>query len=146
MVKKCVLYFILFVVSVPLSGFGQNNAIDSLIVRPLSSKVNANTLYKITFVSPVMVPTDAQFILRFPDQFDLSQLNLAGSSKIDGGFLLIKKGQQIVVKRRGEGNIIDPGKALDLLLSVVKNPGKKSTDYQLQFQILNNQGVFLTDS
>ena len=145
MFKKCVFYFILFLVLFPLSIFGQNSTVDSLVVQPLDSKINSNTLYKITFFSSVDIPSDAQIIMIFPSEFDLSQLSLAGSNKIDGGFLLTKDGQRIVVQRKGEGNIVGQRNKVDLLLSVIKNPRIENTAYQLQFQILTNQSVSLTD-
>jgi hypothetical protein len=145
MFKKSVFYSILFLVLFPLSIFGQNTTIDSLVVQPLDSKINSNTLYKITFVSSVDIPSGAQIILIFPPEFDLSQLSLAGSNKIDGGFLLTKDGQRIVVQRKGEGNIVSQRSKVDLLLSVIKNPSIENSTYQLQFQILTNQSVSLTD-
>lgn len=146
MFKNGILFFIFFTHSFPLVGYSQNSSIDSLIVHPFNSKVNAKTLYKISFISSGNIPSDAQFVFIFQDEFDLSQLNLAGSNKIDGGFTILTEDHRVIVRRRGEGHLVEQRTEVDLLLSIIKNPNVVRPIYLLQFQILDNQGVLITNN
>lgn len=139
------IFLLFFVLLIPSILFSQTESLDSLEIIPLNQKISSNTLYKISFISKVEIPKDAQFVINFPDGFDLSKVNLAGSNSIDGGFEVVVNNQQITIKRRGEGQTIEPGKRANVMFSVVKNPGNINTDYPIEFQILNSEQTALSN-
>lgn len=146
MLKRIFLFFLIGGFFSPISGYGQTIILDSLVVNPLLPKTNVNTLYNISFISSVEIVSNSQFIINFPDEFILDHLNLVGSSNINGGLLLIRDGQKVTVKRRGEGSVIEPGKRVNLALSIIKNPGIVNSNYQIQFHLANYQGVPVTET
>lgn len=134
MAKMCK-YFALLTVLVVLTqavpGFTQS----ALTVTPGNDDFGASSLYRLDFTLPDSLPPGGAISIVFPDGFDLSRVNLAGSSVIKGGLSTVVRAQEVLVIRRGEGQARPRGQKVDLLLSTVKNPGAAQVGAELHIRI-----------
>jgi hypothetical protein len=124
--------------------FAQESQVDSLLITPLNAKKGVTTLYQVDFVPRDTIPSDAQFHIEFPEEFDLSAASLAGSKTMNGGFFVFVDGKKLAIGRKGEGKRVVPGQVSNLLFSIIINPATAKSNYQLRFQILNSNGDTLT--
>jgi hypothetical protein len=77
------------------------------------------------------------FRVTFPPEFDLSDLLIAGSTTINGGFEIAVDKQVIVMKRSGLGKELPANEDADLKFAIVRNPGKPADDYKILIEILD---------
>ena len=112
-------------------------------LSPLSAAAGTPTLYTLRFTAQDTVPRDARFVLLFPEGFRLNMLSLAGSSVMKGGFSVQVNGQKAQIVRKGEGQPVAPGTAVDLKFSLVGNPAKPGP-YAVSWWIERGDGSRLT--
>lgn len=124
------------------TGFAQSTASarsttgrDSLAVKALRATPGKPSLYEVSFVTTDSLSPNAIIALTFPKTFDLSQLEIAGSSTINGGFALTRKGQEVQLQRTGLGVPIPPGKKVSLQLGLIGNPTSFSASHQVRVQL-----------
>jgi hypothetical protein len=108
---------------------------DSLTVQALRAQPGKPSLYELRFVTTDTLARDAEIVVTFPPAFDLSQLEIAGSSQINGGFKLERKGQEVRLRRSGLGEKIPPGRKMSLQLGLVVNPPDFSASHQVLVQL-----------
>lgn len=108
---------------------------DSLTVQALRAQPGKPSLYELRFVTTDTLARDAEIVVTFPRAFDLSQLEIAGSSQINGGFKLERKGQEVHLRRTGLGEKIPPGRSVSLQLGLVVNPPDFSVSHQVTVQL-----------
>jgi hypothetical protein len=108
---------------------------DSLTVQALRAQPGKPSLYELRFVTTDTLARDAEIVVTFPRAFDLSQLEIAGSSQINGGFKLERKGQDVHLRRTGLGERIPPGRKVSLQLGLVINPPDFSATHQVTVQL-----------
>ncbi len=108
---------------------------DSLTVKALRAAPGKPTLYEVSFVTTDSLAANALITISFPKTFDLSQLEIAGSSTINGGFTLTRNGQEVQVRRTGLGVPIAPGKRVSLQLGLIGNPSSFSASHQVRVQL-----------
>lgn len=108
---------------------------DSLTVQALRAQPGKPSLYELRFVTTDTLARDAEIVVTFPRAFDLSQLEIAGSSQINGGFKLERKGQEVHLRRTGLGEKIPPGRSVSLQLGLVVNPPDFSASHQVTVQL-----------
>lgn len=108
---------------------------DSLAVHALRAEPGKPSLYELRFVTTDTLARDAEIVVTFPREFDLSQLEIAGSSQINGGFKLERKGQEVHLRRSGLGEKIPPGRRVSLQLGLIVNPADFSVSHQLTVQL-----------
>jgi hypothetical protein len=108
---------------------------DSLTVQALRAQPGKPSLYELRFVTTDTLARDAEIVVTFPRAFDLSQLEIAGSSQINGGFKLERKGQDVHLRRTGLGERIPPGRKVSLQLGLVVNPPDFSASHQVTVQL-----------
>ena len=113
----------------------KNPGRDSLTVQSLRAQPGKPSLYELRFVTTDTLARDAEIIVTFPPAFDLSQLEIAGSSQINGGFKLERKGQKVHLRRTGLGQKIPPGRKVSLQLGLVVNPPDFSASHQVTVQL-----------
>jgi hypothetical protein len=107
---------------------------DSLTVQALRAQPGKPSLYELRFVTTDTLARDAEIVVIFPPAFDLSQLEIAGSSQINGGFKLERKGQEVHLRRTGLGEKIPPGRRLSLQLGLIVNPADFLASHQVTVQ------------
>lgn len=108
---------------------------DSLTVQALRAQPGKPSLYELRFVTTDTLARDAEIVVTFPRAFDLSQLEIAGSSQISGGFKLERKGQEVHLRRTGLGEKIPPGRKVSLQLGLIINPPDFSASHQVTVQL-----------
>jgi len=108
---------------------------DSLAVKALRAAPGKSSLYEVSFVTMDSLAADAMIVISFPKAFDLSRLEIAGSSTINGGFTLARNGQEVQVRRTGLGAKIFPGKKVSIQLGLIGNPTSFSVSHQVRVQL-----------
>ena len=94
--------------------------------------------YQINFEISKPIPAKAIIRITFPDEFDLSDLIIAGSTTINGGFDLSVKNQVVTMKRSGLGKEIPANNKVDVKFAIVKNPDQPADNYKILIEILDN--------
>jgi hypothetical protein len=108
---------------------------DSLAVKALRAEAGKPSLYEVSFITTDTLASNAAIVMTFPAAFDLSQLEIAGSSTINGGFTLERKGQEVLLRRSGLGAKIPPGKKVSIQLGLIVNPANLSASHQVRVQL-----------
>ena len=110
-------------------------SIDSLSIKFVNPIIGDDSLCELSFVVTDTLAPDAVFVVTFPNGFDVSGVQIAGSRTINGGFFVSVVGQKVTIRRQGVGRRILPGKKLDLSFSTVMNarvPGDYAVTVEIQ--------------
>jgi hypothetical protein len=110
---------------------------DSLTVQVLRVAPGKPFLYELTFVTIDILICDAEIVVTFPSAFDLSQLEIAGSNQINGGFKLERRGQEAHLRRSGLGEKIAPGRKVSVQFGLIVNPPNFSSAHQVRVAVAN---------
>lgn len=108
---------------------------DSIKVIAKHAEADANSIYQIGFVASRPIPPKAIIRVTFPPEFDLSELMIAGSTTINGGFEIKVEKQILTMKRSGLGREIPANEAVDVKFAIVKNPKRSGDDYKIVVEI-----------
>ncbi|MDZ7291276.1 MAG: hypothetical protein ONB44_18410 [candidate division KSB1 bacterium] len=113
---------------------------DSLVVRSLRAEAGKPSLYEITFVTTDTLAPRAEIVVKFPRDFDLSPLEIAGSSEINGGFELERKTmpdgvQEVLLRRTGLGSKVPPGRKVSVQLGLIVNPANLAASHQVNVEL-----------
>lgn len=117
------------------AGTPVSQSFDSLTVQAIKAAPNKATLYEIAFSTRDTLASDAEILLTFPPECDLSALEIAGSSTINGGWTLAKNRQQVTLRRTGLGDAIAPAKRVSLKLGLIKNPADFNAAHRVEVEI-----------
>ncbi len=110
---------------------------DTVEVIAKHPEVNKSAIYQINFVVSKPIPPKAIIRVSFPAGFDLSNLMIAGSTSINGGFILTVDGQVVTMKRSGLGREIPANEKVDIKFAIVKNPDHPADNYSIAVEILD---------
>ena len=121
--------FCLFQSAATQGLFAQSAVNNSVDVQALNTEAEAASLYTLNFTLPDTLQPDAVLEVIFPNGFDLSRVNLAGSATINGGFKVSVQGQTIKVSRKGKGVLKYPGDKVDLKFSTVVNSSRSDNEH-----------------
>lgn len=110
---------------------------DSVQVIAKHAEADANSIYQIRFSVARPIPPKAIIRVTFPAEFDLSEVLIAGSTTINGGFELLVDKQVVTLKRSGLGRTIPANEAVDVKFAIVKNPRRAADDYRIAVEILD---------
>ena len=121
--------------------FAQNLfAIENLVIQPVQKTVSRVSIYRIEFTTTEAMAKDAEFVLTFPSDFNLSKVILASSKTINGGFKVTRNNSKVIVSRSGLGDEIPTGKKVEILLGNILNPGSAGNGYNVTIEINNGIG------
>lgn len=104
-------------------------------MKALSAEPSKPSVYESTFTTTSALSPEAEFVFDFPAEFDLSQLQIAGSPEINGGFTLMRDKQKVLVKRSGLGRSVAPGTLVRLRLGAIVNPKSFSSSGEVALQV-----------
>lgn len=124
---KTILISALFFCMADLSA--QPAKTDAVEVKALDSQAGAASLFTLNFTLSDTLQPDAVIEVKFPNGFDLSRVNLAGSATINGGFKVSVQGQSLKISRKGKGAVKYPGEKVDLKFSTVVNSSNTTENY-----------------
>lgn len=109
---------------------------DSIEVIAKHPEINESSIYQITFLASKPIPSNAIIQVTFPAEFDLSDLMIAGSTTINGGFVLKVDQQVVTMKRSGLGREIPANEKVDIKFAIIKNPKQPADNYNIKVEIL----------
>jgi len=112
---------------------------DTIDVIAKHTEIAKSSVYQINFIVSKPIPVKAIIRVIFPDEFDLSDLMIAGSTTINGGFDLIVDKQVVTMKRSGLGREIPANEKVDVKFAIVKNPNQPADNYKIIVEILDNE-------
>lgn len=124
------------VIAIPLTPLWTAPA-DSVEIVAKHPEIKNSSIYQINFVVDKPIPPKAVFRIVFPIGFNLSDLMIAGSTTINGGFLLQVDGQVVTIRRSGLGKEIPANQRVDLKFGIVRNPSEPADDYEIQVELLD---------
>jgi hypothetical protein len=127
------IFFLLSVFSIPAAGQ------DSLKVTPLDFRPGNVSIYEISFVARDSLLPDAEIAITFTSEFGLSNVKLANSTVINGGFKVLVEANKIILQRTGAGGIVPPGKKVDIKFANVRNPKQVNADIPLKIEFKNKR-------
>lgn len=104
-------------------------------VRALAAQPGEVSLYEISFTTADSLSRRAEILLDFPAEFDLSLLRVASSTSINGGFKLVREGNQVRVQRTGLGAVIPAGRKVEIQLGLIRNPSRLTNSYEVGLEI-----------
>lgn len=113
----------------------QASAWEQFQIRALFAEPGRPSVYEIAFTTQEALPAEAEFNFEFPAVFDLTQLQIAGSPDINGGFALQREGQKVWVKRSGLGQSVAAGTLVRIRLGAIVNPQKLASDAAVTVQM-----------
>jgi len=114
---------------------------DSVEVIARHPESGERSTYQINFQISKPIPAKTIIRVTFPDEFDLSDLIIAGSTTINGGFDLSINRQIVTIKRSGLGREIPANEKVDLKFAIVKNPAQPSDDYKIVIELLDKDEI-----
>jgi hypothetical protein len=111
--------------------------LDSLKVTPLNAAAGEVSIYQISFVASDTLYPDGQISITFPADFDLTNVKIANSTSINGGFKVSVQNNKVILKRTGLGRMVLPKEKVEVKFANVKNPKKAETDFPLIVEFQN---------
>jgi hypothetical protein len=118
-----------------VSAFAQTSSAVTYRLQALRAEANQPSVYEVTITTAQVLEADAEFILEFPQDFDLTMLMVAGSPDMTGGFTLTREEQRVRVQRTDAGVRVAADSPVRLRLGAIMNPGKLEGDYQISIQV-----------
>jgi hypothetical protein len=112
---------------------------ESMAIKALRAAPRQTSIYELSFSTNEALAVDAEIRLTFPAAYDLSGLEIAGSTTINGGLTLTRDGQRVVVKRTGLGTVVPRGQKVGLQLGLIKNPSNFATAEQVRVEVLHSK-------
>jgi hypothetical protein len=119
----------------------KSSGFDSVSVHALWAEPGKASLYDLTFVTADTLAADAEIVIAFPRGFDLSPLEIAGSSDINGGFKLERKDQEVRLHRTGLGEKVPPGRKVSIKLGLIVNPSDLVASHEVNVQLRSSGQV-----
>jgi hypothetical protein len=112
---------------------------EKMTVKALRAAPRKASIYEVTFSTTEALARDAEIRLTFPASYDLSELDIAGSTSINGGMTLTRNGQRVIVKRGGLGTVVPRGQQVSLQLGLIKNPATFANAEPVRVEVLHSQ-------
>ncbi len=139
----CVMFVLILL---PVFAFSQQN--EKLEVLAKNPEVEAASIYQIVFSIDEPIPQNAEIRVTFPEQFDLSELSVAGSNTINGGFDVEVSNQNVKLTRSGLGREINPNEEVDVKFAIVKNPTEPNDQYLIEVEVVveEQESIFKKES
>lgn len=116
-----------------------SSAQEKMTIKALRAAPRLASLYEISFVTSEALALDAEIRITFPASYDLGELDIAGSTTINGGLTLTRDGQRAIVKRTGLGTVVPRGQKVSLQLGLIKNPPIFANAEPVRIEVLHSQ-------
>jgi hypothetical protein len=112
---------------------------EAMAIKALRAAPRQASLYEVSFSTGEVLAVDAEIRLTFPASYDLSALEIAGSTTINGGLTLTRDGQRVAIKRTGLGTAVPRGQKVSLQLGLIKNPSSFATAEPVRVEVLHSK-------
>ena len=130
--KITTLLVIVFLTVSSLQSQESGQTQKSVSIIPASPRLEQTCLYSLEFNLPDSLLPNGAISIIFPETFDLSNVALAASTSINGGLATLVNGSEIIVFRKGEGDLKARGTRVDIKLSAIGNPKKGAGSHGLR--------------
>jgi len=130
--------FWVIVAFVPLSSWAQVLQNERITLK--DGTAGARTIYLVFFEVHEDLPNTGTILLKFPKEFDLSEVLVASTLKgLDGGFEVKRDLQDntIILDRDGTGGILAENDSCEIKIAIVGNPDSVAT-YTIGIETYNN--------
>jgi hypothetical protein len=132
----------MFVVLAFLFGFlvlgsGICFAANTIALEAIHPQTNERSIYVVNISLDQEILPTAKILVTFPANFDLTEVIIAGSTTINGGFELLKEKSTVILKRSGLGRVIKHGEKVDVKFANVRNPSTPADNYTIKVEIQN---------
>ncbi|HDP97717.1 MAG TPA: hypothetical protein ENN22_00830 [bacterium] len=124
-------------------NFSQAEPADTIKIVAKDQQVLAPSIYQVEFVLNKAISSKAVIRVTIPDEFDISELQVAGSNTINGGFDFKIESRTLVLERSGLGREIPPNEKVDVKFAIVKNPEAAGDNYSFDIEVLDENGLSL---
>ena len=114
---------------------------DSITIKPRHANVNASSIYEITFSIGQEISSNAKIIITFPDAFNLSDVLIAGSTTINGGFKVMVESSKVILQRSGLGRTIAPNEKVNVKFANIRNPSEPADNYKIIVEIIDEKNI-----
>jgi hypothetical protein len=91
-------------------------------MRALRAEPGKPSLYEVRFTTADTLEAQAELVFEFPAALDLSLLEVASSTTINGGFNITRTRNIVHVRRTGLGAVVPPGRPVELKLGLITSP------------------------
>ncbi|MEK7729272.1 MAG: hypothetical protein AAB354_12730 [candidate division KSB1 bacterium] len=109
-------------------------------LRALRAELGKASLYDLHFTTRDTLDPLAEMVFEFPRELDLSQLHLASSTSINGGFKIFREGNVVRVRRTGLGETILPDRQVELKLGLIISPQSLAGNLEITFELRSARG------
>ncbi len=115
--------------------WAQTTTLAEVRLHALHAAPGKPSVYEIAFIAQETLTLSAGFVFEFPAEFDLSQLQIAGSPDMSGGFTLTRDKQKVRVQRSGLGQSVASGTLVRLRLGAIINPKNFASTGEVTLQV-----------
>lgn len=126
-----------------MNGVAISAPADTVNVIARHPESSAKSIYEIEFKIEKPISPTAMIKIAFPREFDLSELMIASSATMNGGFNLEVQDQILTLKRSGLGREIKSNEKVDVKFAIVKNPLKPADNYRMIVEIFEGETSIL---
>ncbi len=123
------------ILALPGWAWAQSEKQIELRIQSLHAEPGKPSVYEVAFTATEKLAPEAEFGFEFPAEFDLTQLQIAGSPDINGGFTLKRDKQKVLVQRSGLGQSVAAGTLVRLRLGAIGNPNIVESSHTIAVQI-----------
>jgi hypothetical protein len=109
-------------------------------LRALRAEPGKPSLYDLHFTTRDTLDPLTEMVFEFPRELDLSQLQIASSTSINGGFKIFREGNVVRVRRTGLGETIFPGEQVELKLGLITSPPSLAGNLEIAFELRSAKG------
>lgn len=121
------------------NAMGQNFRPD-FSLRALRAEPGKPSLYDLRFTTVDALDPLAEMVFEFPAELDLSLLQVASSTSINGGFKIFREGNVVRIRRTGLGETILPGQKVELKLGLITSPSSLAGNLEITFELRSAKG------
>lgn len=119
---------------------------DSVRVNALNPVAGEASVYQLSFVASDTLQPDGVIAVVFPSEFDLSNLKIANSTTINGGFKVSVQGNRALLQRSGLGRKVVPNEKVEIKFATIKNPSDTDGTFQATVEFFSNEQVRRTET
>jgi len=109
-------------------------------IRALRAEPGKASLYDVRFTTRDTLDPLAEMVFEFPRDLDLSLLEVASSTSINGGFNIFRADNVVRIRRTGLGETILPGRQVELKLGLIISPQSLATNHEVAFELRSSTG------
>lgn len=120
-----------------------SRASGDFAMRALRAEPGKASLYDLRFTARDTLDPLAEMIFVFPRDLDLSLLQVASSTSINGGFKILREGNVVRIRRTGLGETILPGTPVELKLGLITSPQNLAMPHDISFEVRSATGEIM---